>query len=450
MGISFDRETRIAGYRPSSFKDGLKAYLRTLDPGNFIDLRSIFPLRRDGAIVFEECIDRGLIDPQTHKVTEKGMVVARAKVVPRTSLAKARAVLDRFLDNVDALNADTEALTGVSEVWLFGSLMRGEPTVGDIDLAIGRSNRGDFKDADARIAQAKKQLEAYPDAPQSWDFPWERISWLHRRRIFGPRRDKLLAGAQEGMEDLASLGVPCQLIHDRARGGRVDDPVLPLHPTSSGRSNDIDPMPEMPDLSPAPLRPMDARWVSRHYSGGEVLAYEIFRGWTDDCRALLPHTPNQLRIVTNATDFSHFQWAPRALGKQQLDGRSAVALLSATEQWGTCVTLHRAFEGPLEALRLDVHFSDLLLHRSRRYVDAITLPDLAGATALILAVDAERALRRQVETTLPAQMTIRIAEGDLPDDMINYFLEEVISHLEQRKVSIEPQGMAAKVRIERT
>ncbi|WP_150131191.1 hypothetical protein [Sphingobium yanoikuyae] len=51
MGISFDRETRIAGYRLSSFKNGLKAYLRTLDPVSFIGLRSIFPLRGDGAIV---------------------------------------------------------------------------------------------------------------------------------------------------------------------------------------------------------------------------------------------------------------------------------------------------------------------------------------------------------------------------------------------------------------
>jgi hypothetical protein len=33
--------------------------------------------------------------------------------------------------------------------------------------------------------------------------------------------------------------------------------------------------------------------------------------------------------------------------------------------------------------------------------------------------------------------------------MINYFLEAVICHLEQRKVSIEPQGMSAQVEIER-
>jgi hypothetical protein len=37
-----------------------------------IDLKTVFPLRRDDAIVFEECLDRGLIDPATLKLTEAG------------------------------------------------------------------------------------------------------------------------------------------------------------------------------------------------------------------------------------------------------------------------------------------------------------------------------------------------------------------------------------------
>jgi hypothetical protein len=37
-----------------------------------IDLQTVFPLRRDDAIVFEECLDRGLIDPATLKLTEAG------------------------------------------------------------------------------------------------------------------------------------------------------------------------------------------------------------------------------------------------------------------------------------------------------------------------------------------------------------------------------------------
>jgi hypothetical protein len=72
VGISLDKNSRIAGYRSSVFKDALRGFLRTRSPGNMIDLKTVFPLRRDDAIVFEECLDRGLIDPATLKLTEAG------------------------------------------------------------------------------------------------------------------------------------------------------------------------------------------------------------------------------------------------------------------------------------------------------------------------------------------------------------------------------------------
>ncbi|PNQ04027.1 nucleotidyltransferase domain-containing protein [Sphingobium sp. SA916] len=448
MGISFDRETRIAGYRPATFKNGLSGYLRTYDPGRLIDLTSLFPLRRDGAIMFEECLDRGLIDPDTLKVTDQGMVMVRAKVVARTPNAKARAALERFLDRVDALNRDPEAMSRVDEVWLFGSLMREEPNVGDIDLAIARSSDPRFKDLDDRVKHARKLIAIYPEAPQSWTFPWDRIDWLYRRAIFGPRREPLLAGVQDGLTDLASLGVPCRLIYDRARGGRVDDPILPRHPSSPGRSNEVDPLPEMPDLTPATLRPMDARWLTGYDNRGRVSPYDIYRGWTDDCHKLFPDYPEHLRIATDSADLSRFPWLPRSLKQKGLDGRSAVAIMSATDYWGTCITLHRAFAGTEQAPTLEARFSDLLLHRSRKNVDLATLPEMAAATALILAVDAERCLRRQIESGTAPHLTIRILNGTLPDTMRNYFVTELASLLETRAVAIEPARIRSSVRIE--
>lgn len=62
MGISFDKDMRIAGYRPATFKNALRGFERTRSPGSMIDLKSVFPQRRDGAIVFEECLDRRLIE----------------------------------------------------------------------------------------------------------------------------------------------------------------------------------------------------------------------------------------------------------------------------------------------------------------------------------------------------------------------------------------------------
>jgi len=78
MGISFDKDMRIAGYRPATFKDGLRGFLRTKSPGCMIDLRSVFPQRRDGAIVFEECLNHGLIELRDRfELTAKGETIAR-------------------------------------------------------------------------------------------------------------------------------------------------------------------------------------------------------------------------------------------------------------------------------------------------------------------------------------------------------------------------------------
>lgn len=90
MGVSFDRTTRIAGIRPSTFKAALRSYLRTKDPSAMMDLKSVFSLSREGAIVYEECLDRGLIDRASGEVTERGLAIARAKVTARVPLAKAR------------------------------------------------------------------------------------------------------------------------------------------------------------------------------------------------------------------------------------------------------------------------------------------------------------------------------------------------------------------------
>jgi len=449
MGVTFDRAVRISGYRPSIFKDALTGYLRTNSPSNLIDLRGVFPLRRDGAIIYEECVDRGLIDPTTHEVTERGLIVARAKVVTRTPLAKAKQVLNDFLERVDQLNSEPESISRVEEVWLFGSLMREEATVGDIDLAILGSRDPRFgRDLNAQVTQAKKLIAKFNDAPGYWASPWDRIDWLFRRAIFGARRHPLLAGAQEGINDLVSLGVPCRLIYNRSRGGRVNDRILLRHPDSPGRSNSLPPPPQLPDLTPAKLRPMDARWVAGFNRWGSVSPYEIFRGWTEECRKLFPRYPENLRIVADGHDLGQFPWTPRILKKKGLDGRSAVAIICATEWYGTCITLHRTIEDNPNNCVLCSSFSNLVLNRSRKYVDLATLPDMVAAVSLILAVDAERILRRAIEMDTLRHVTIHISTKNLPDDMRTCFAEQIAETLNGRAVSIEPPSEAASVRVE--
>lgn len=450
MGISFDRDLRVAGYRPSTFKNALKSYLRSKSPASLIDLKTVFPHRRDGAIVYEECLDRHLIDRTTGAITEAGLTLVRSKVVPRTPLGKAKVVLDAFLEQVDQLNHDPEAISRVDQVWLFGSVMRDEVAVGDIDLALARSSSDRFENLDAQIIQAEALLTNFPDAPSDWAWPWDQIDWLYHRAIFGARRHPLLPGAKDGMDDLASLGVPCRLIYERSRGGRVNDVVVPRHPQSNGRLNTIDPLPVVPDLTPTPLQPMDARWVAGYSRWGRVSPYDIFRGWTDECKQLFPEYPRTLRIAASGDDLRDYPWRPKTMKRPGIDGRAAIAIMSATEFWGTCITLHRSIYDISGKMVLEASFSDLLLHRSRKYIDLGTLPEMVSAVSLILAVDAERIVRRTADRDMRTEVTIKIVSGDLPDDMKHYFVDEVVKSLAQRIVAIEPASEPKSVVIELT
>ena len=111
MSVNFSADLRIAGYKPAVFKNGIRGFMRTLNPGNMIDLK-VFPQRRDGAIVFEECLDRGLIAPDgdRFKVTDAGMSVAASKLRPRTALAAAQRIFEEFLDRVERVNADPDSV----------------------------------------------------------------------------------------------------------------------------------------------------------------------------------------------------------------------------------------------------------------------------------------------------------------------------------------------------
>lgn len=449
MGVTFDRDMRIAGFRPSAFKAALRAYDRTRDRASFLDLKSIVPMQRDAAIILEECLDRWLIDPSTFKVTDRGMTVARAKVTARTPLAKARAVLSELLDRIDLLNADPEAVTRVDEVWLFGSLMRHENSVGDIDLAISRSRDARFGDKlHLQDEEAKRLVARFKDAPQFFDWPWERIDWLYKRAIFGARRPPLLSGAQDGTTDLQSLAVPCRLIYDRARGGRVDDPVLPRHPDSPGRANTLSPPEDMPDLTPAPLQPMDARWITGFTGWQSVSPYHIFRGWTEECRRLFPGYPDALRIAASADELAAIGFSRAGVTGVPLDGRTAVVVADISKRRDTRVTLTRAIDATGDGAILRAALVDAECKGNPKYRDPLAMRYMAAAISLILAADAERVLRRASEEGRDPRVTIALCGADLPEELRTYFVTGTAGVLTRREVAIEPLGQTASVTIE--
>jgi hypothetical protein len=99
--------------------------------------------------------------------------------------------------------------------------------------------------------------------------------------------------------------------------------------------------------------------------------------------------------------------------------------------------LRRRIEQSEDAWTLNAWFEDLELFRRRR-IDEITIPDLASSAALILAVDAERMLRRSAETATRPRVRIRVRYDQA--DKAAPICELILSLLEEREIRIDPIG----------
>jgi hypothetical protein len=162
-----------------------------------------------------------------------------------------------------------------------------------------------------------------------------------------------------------------------------------------------------------------------------------FRGWTDEAHKLFPHYPRGLLVAGDDFNPHNAPWLPKGLKKGGLDGREAIALINANELGGTSVVLRRQIERSAAHWTLVASIEALELFRRKR-LEASTVPDLAAAAALILAVDMERMLRRSVETEECPAVRFRIRCE--PTDHASTIRDAVLALLEKRVIRIEPVG----------
>jgi predicted nucleotidyltransferase len=75
-------------------------------------------------------------ESQFYKLTKSGKEFARASGAKRLNRETATQVLDGFLARLSEVNADPRFLVRVTRAVVYGSYVRGEETVGDLDLAV--------------------------------------------------------------------------------------------------------------------------------------------------------------------------------------------------------------------------------------------------------------------------------------------------------------------------
>ncbi len=442
MGVNLPKDTTLAGFTLTEVKHALRSYARTGEAQNFFEIESFAPSRLEAAALYEELVERKLIDPdgrsRENYLTEAGLAIAGGKT-RRSSLAAAQKVLDELIGRVERMNERDNPLNVVDRVWLFGSVMRGQETVGDIDLAIETAHNPAFPDDASRRERLRELVDSAPD-----HLPYFRkLGWHEEKGIFGERRHPLLAGAHLGSDELLRLGVPCRLIFDRFRGGRVDDEVLLRHPDSSGRSNEMPAPRELPDLTPVPsiASSMNARWMSAYRPDGRVSPHRL-----SSARPTVPG-PGCF-VLTDETTFYSDKWRPRSFEAGGLDGVARVLL--KYQDWfddggreAAALVLHREIRDLDTEIEFRITLSDF--ERPRRLKPALDRPflQLCGLVAMTMCGDIHRQTMRLQERKMEKPIAIEINTEALPDKLREaapVWIEQILNELAPRATEGDEGG----------
>lgn len=143
----------------------------------------------DAPRIHAALVAEGWIESDTFVLTRRGMALAQHVDRERISRAEAEKILDRVLDWADRVNAAPDARVKVKSICLYGSLERGEPEVGDIDLFIefttlelGGDLQPEDMDLEDGLAEELVGISEYISASCQWESAI--MSDVPRRQVF--------------------------------------------------------------------------------------------------------------------------------------------------------------------------------------------------------------------------------------------------------------------------
>ncbi len=170
--------------------------------------------------------------------TVGGIAVIGSRPSAPLSSTRADDVLAAILGNAATLNAGEGMPWKVTRIWLYGSHMRREPSVNDVDVVVetertvtwtmdAGSDLGRRWISMARVSGGEAAVTE--DGEMS---VYRALEHLRDLWTLGGRRHPALSPSH--LHGLVQVGCACRLVFDAARGGPVDDPVLARHPDSAG------------------------------------------------------------------------------------------------------------------------------------------------------------------------------------------------------------------------
>ena len=169
----------------------------------------------------DACVDHGLIDAYPgeicYAISEAGDAMRHAKLRDRVTLAQAREVFRDFMARMTHI--ENEMPIRFYDVWLFGSFMREEDLIGDLDISIlYEFTRHPSSDVVLNFIETHKAVG---------DFGYDPIL----RRLLGIDQQPLLDGVTFDSLDLRTISAPCRQV-ERSGDQWTLGPVLDRHPSA--------------------------------------------------------------------------------------------------------------------------------------------------------------------------------------------------------------------------
>lgn len=248
------------------------------NPARLAYLKSVSLSPASVLALLGEAYDRGLIqtsipgrrDQEVHKVcqlSDAGRAVTSASALKRSSKVVAKRVLDKILENAEALAADPNALYCADQIWVFGSYIdTAKSDVGDLDIVVMQTRTATGEKMNYEQKNDHIDLHYPGVVPEGVYVFWRQDHWFNKM-IYGARRHHLVS--ENTMDTLIDLHVPCALVFDRSRGGIIEPEYYEHHPESTGRSSEIRERLVMPDLDKTSneFRFVSAEFYTRLFTG---------------------------------------------------------------------------------------------------------------------------------------------------------------------------------------
>lgn len=353
MSLNMSDHKGFGGFPISVIK---KTVLRGLNCARYGIIQSSFfhqmydePIR-NGILAFSECFDRDFLTI-TGNITPKGRMIATAFLTKKTKLNVAKKVMEEFLNRIREYNEKDTSLY-ISDVWLFGSVLREEETVNDLDMAISIKKRNPDEYLH-HIIEDKNNLLKF---------------------ICGKKRSPLLRGLSTELYELIELHVPCRQLYQYGTDDFCRD-ILPHHPASVKQSDNIRQTFTTSDMILNDIKPFHAGIVTDE-------EHNIIID-SDDPES--EQVMNPIYILTSQDDCDYIGFRNV---KDIPDGRNICILLSKNKK--NCVYLYRDIIRNNNKWTYKVSVThDLTLKQMEYFHNAINF---------IMSIDIERMERHQIET----------------------------------------------------